>query len=628
MVALRKISAIVLTISAGLVLLAFMEKNLLHTHLPVMGEVWLHKSILIFAVFVLFIMFIYPLKKFYLLFPDVVLCAFCIITLLTYNPYMNAEPEKLLFGAQILILWFLLRFTLLRFSFISTFLLYIIVLTGIMEAVYGIMQLSGYMLSNHNLFSLTGSFSNPGPYSGYVAMILPICMGFILGTDYADYTVKSYKKLSIIKRKNIIQIIYSLLRYLCNLCLKYLPWITLFSILIVLPAGMSRSAWIAGGISCIWVYWCYRIGWKKTIDIWNENKKKVILIGAVILLMIITGIVGIYHMKKDSANGRFLIWKVTAMAIAKQPVTGTGLGGFPAAYADTQAEYFASGKATETEKYVAGCPEYAFNEYLQMGLELGVLGLVAFLLWLGSVIYYGVKNKRYGVTGSILSLAIFAFSSYPLQLPSFWILLIFLSVIAISNPPEKGKDSKTGIKISSRWFIIFPLLSFVLFFLQKDYPEAYRNWNKAQLLYNSNAYEEAYESYNELYPRLNHRPEFLFEAGQCLSKMERYEESNRLLERATLLSADPMIHYILAKNNQASGQYEEAEKRFLHAIYILPERIYPYYLLTKLYAEPAFYQPNKMKAAADSVLYKEPKVMTTAIREMREEVKRIVNCKL
>lgn len=28
-------------------------------------------------------------------------------------------------------------------------------------------------------------------------------------------------------------------------------------ILCVLPAGMSRSAWLAGGVSCLWVYACY-----------------------------------------------------------------------------------------------------------------------------------------------------------------------------------------------------------------------------------------------------------------------------------------------------------------------------------------------------------------------------------
>jgi hypothetical protein len=32
---------------------------------------------------------------------------------------------------------------------------------------------------------------------------------------------------------------------------------------------------------------------------------------------------------------------------------------------------------------------------------------------------------------------------------------------------------------------------------------------------------------------------------------------------------------MIAKNHQALGEYAEAEKRLLHAIDILPERIYP-----------------------------------------------------
>jgi len=53
--------------------------------------------------------------------------------------------------------------------------------------------------------------------------------------------------------------------------------------------------------------------------------------------------------------------------------------------------------------------------------------------------------------------------------------------------------------------------------------------------------------------------------------------------------------------------------------------LYPYYLLAKLYAEPEFYQVDKLRAAASVVLSKEPKVESTAIREMREEVKKIID---
>ena len=82
-----------------------------------------------------------------------------------------------------------------------------------------------------------------------------------------------------------------------------------------------------------------------------------------------------------------------------------------------------------------------------------------------------------------------------------------------------------------------------------------------------------------------------------------------------------MIRYVLAKNEQEAGNYLEAERLLLHAIDILPERIYPYYLLANLYAEPDFYQPDKRQEMADSVWHKKPKVESQAIREMREKVK-------
>jgi MFS-type transporter involved in bile tolerance (Atg22 family) len=129
-------------------------------------------------------------------------------------------------------------------------------------------------------------------------------------------------------------------------------------------------------------------------------------------------------MKQDSADGRLLMWKVTVKAIAGQPLAGTGLGGFPAAYAEAQGGYFATGNATDREKRVAGCPEYAFNEYLQIGLEQGVGGLIVFVAWLGNMAYYGIRNRQQGAAGGVLALAVFAVSSYPLQLPSFWVALV------------------------------------------------------------------------------------------------------------------------------------------------------------------------------------------------------------
>ena len=145
-----------------------------------------------------------------------------------------------------------------------------------------------------------------------------------------------------------------------------------------------------------------------------------------------------------------------------------------------------------------------------------------------------------------------------------------------------------------------------------------------QMFYNNKAYESVIEDYKDLHGKLKHKPEFLFEEAQCLNKTGQYTEAIQLLERAKRLSGDPMIRYMIAKNRQALGDYREAERELLHAIEILPERLYPYYLLAKLYAEPAFYQADKFRVAAEAVLAKEPKVESPAIREMRGEIKKMV----
>ena len=89
-------------------------------------------------------------------------------------------------------------------------------------------------------------------------------------------------------------------------------------------------------------------------------------------------------------------------------------------------------------------------------------------------------------------------------------------------------------------------------------------------------------------------------------------------------SNDPMILNIIGKNYQASGEYKKAEEYLIRSTHRLPGRIYPYYLLVKLYAEPQYLQPEKLKYAAEIVLTKEPKVQSTAVREMREEVKKLL----
>ena len=124
---------------------------------------------------------------------------------------------------------------------------------------------------------------------------------------------------------------------------------------------------------------------------------------------------------------------------------------------------------------------------------------------------------------------------------------------------------------------------------------------------------------------MKHKPEFLFEEAQCLHKTAQYHEAIQVLELGKQLSSDPMIRYMLAKNWQAIKDYSKAESELLEAIAILPGRVYPYYLLAKLYAEPDFYQPEKLQKAAKAVLTQKAKVESSAIREMRKDIQKLIN---
>lgn len=559
----------------------------------IMAKVYaFQRALALFAVGLLVCLFLAGKQKLAFTWADGWMLGLGLVVFFSYDKTLNPEPEKCVFGGLLIAFWFMMRYAVNAYPFLRLFFLSVLLCTGLGEALWGIGQLYGWSASHHSLFRLTGSFFNPGPYSGYLAVLLPVCLGMILKTG-------KYKNTSQWKKKRGVYV-------LAGVCLGV--------ICTVLPAGMSRSAWGAAVVSCGWVYWQERIGWRKSRVIWHRYRRKAFLGLVVTALLFITGSFFFYHLKKESADGRLLMWKVTAQVFLKSPFRGTGLGGFPAAYADAQARYFASGQASKTEIHVAGCPEYAFNEYLQMGVEEGAWGLLAFMGWIGCCFYYAFRGKAYEICGGILAFLIFAFSSYPLQLPSFAILLVFLGACF---PPPARSGSNYCLYASAGIAVATCLL---LVWTRKGEYKNYQAWNKVKILYQSSAYQLAREGYQKLYEPLKHRPEFLFEGAQCLAKTGRPEEANRWLARAARLSADPMLHDVMARNEQALGRYEEAERHLLYAADVLPERIYPYYLLVKLYAEPAFCQPEKMEAAARQVLEKRVKVESTAVREMREEV--------
>ena len=410
---------------------------------------------------------------------------------------------------------------------------------GVKEAVLGLLQVYGYEVSNHSLYALTGSFYNPGPYSGFLAMCLPLAL---------DEWLKGER------------------------IWKHVALVALVLMVVVLPSGMSRTAWLAAVVASCYVWAVHHR--EKVYRYW-----KVWVAGG--LLLIVLGI-GAYHWKKDSADGRLLMWKV-AFQHVPLPWNGVGWENVAGAYGDGQERYFASGEATEQEEYVAGAPEYVFNEYLQVGLAWGIPALCGILMLVAVLFSLGHKSGQYGVCGALLSLSVFAFASYPFQFLAF--ILAFIALLLAC-----------AMGYRKVWVQVMALVLGVGLGIYA----------------------------------VDHRPakdaRRMFEEAHALHKAGEWQASTELLKETMKVSSDAMVLNIIGKNCQAQGQPKEAERWFIRSTRRLPNRIYPYYLLAKLYAEhPKLFPKEKLEWAVRMVLEKEAKVESTAIREMREEVKNLLD---
>ena len=429
---------------------------------------------------------------------------------------------------------------------------WVLIPAGMVEALWGLGQVYGYLPVKHAMFPLTGSFYNPGPYGGFLAMTFPVCLWEVLN---------HYRN----RRKGLAY------------------WTSLMGLVLIgimLPATMSRMAWVAAAISSVYVCGCvYPTGMK---SLGKRLSQKCKYWKAVALLLVLAVGTAGYQMKKDSANGRLLMWKVASQAVMEHPWTGVGWEQVPGAYGDAQEKFFASGNYTETEARVAGSPEYVFNEYLQVAMAWGVPALCGILMMVIVLFCLGHGDGQYGACGGLLSLGVFAFSSYPLQFMEFivtFILLLVACLMAVRRTWVQVGTLVLGLGIS--------------LYISENRPE--RNARQ------------------------------MFERAHALHRAGEWQASTDLLKETMKVSSDAMILNIIGKNFQKLGKYKEAEVWLIRSTHRLPNRIYPYYLLVKLYAEhPNVFSKKKLEQAARMVMEKEAKVESTAIREMREEVKRII----
>lgn len=411
-------------------------------------------------------------------------------------------------------------------------------MAGLWEGATGILQLCGCIRSNHMLYAFTGSFYNPGPFACTLGIVFPVAL----------YEIKSGRS-----------------RFM-----KCLSFVYVAVCAMLLPASMSRTAWLAAAAGSLIVF-------RKDIrDIFDRNGLWLKL-SAVIVPAILTA--GAYFIKRDSADGRFLIWKVAVEEIDENPFKGYGREYVGGKYGDAQEQYFAAGKGTVREKMLADAPDFIYNEFIETGMAYGWGWSAVMILLIGGSFVCALKAEEAGIAGGVLASVVVMSASYPFQ------FTLSIAVIALCV-------SAGWICCRSKvWLLAGTALSIA---------------GASVLTTDTSTYDERGR----------------FEEGLYLHRQGKWRESNEVMREMMLHCSDPMPLNIIGKNYMGLGEKDSAEFYLRRSSLRCPNRLYPHYLLMKLYLQNPE-DSSKAKEEARLLICGKEKVASPAIEEMRR-VARIV----
>ena len=471
-----------------------------------------------------------------------------------------------------------------------------ILVLGIQQSILVIKQVVGLETAHNYNFLVSGDFFNPGP------------CGILLGAVFVLAT-------SIVRRNKIdftrgILTAEGLESVRCIIAYFAL----LLSLIAIVPT-LSRAGWVGAAVGVVVVY--YK-DISESVKLMCRKVNISFKVGIIVVSMLaVTLLFGVYLMKQGSADGRLFIWQNTISAYMESPIVGVGVGNFAESYSEAQIAYFESRQVLINDNHniaVVGTPEYPFNEFLSILLLLGGVGLALVIVILYLKLCQSTRSEYKAVVIATLVSSIFSYTFY---IPLIAFLCIFgLAAIQESEQLKIHKFVTLGVVVT------IPLLFYLSICGVKADIYANEKWGELSTSYSYADYEIVADESKELEPYLDDNHNFLFEYGHSLNKCGRYEESNQVLLKGVKCTTDPMFWAVIGSNYLALKEYDNSERAYLRSFYLCPNRLYPIYLLTKLFEEVG--NDHMMQYYGRLLLNRAPKIKSSAVDEMKDEITKLI----
>ncbi|HMF72126.1 MAG TPA: O-antigen ligase family protein [Flavitalea sp.] len=405
----------------------------------------------------------------------------------------------------------------------------VIIVTVAIQIVICSLQILKVIPSNSGLFPVTGIFLNPTILCTYLAIMFPILCYYVEESRSAGLKI--------------------VLGLIC--------------ILIILTEAVAHSRMA--------LFTSVVVSLVLLVNKFKSKRHSLALIVTTLLLSLSTFLA---LSKLNSTQGRFFIWKTSFSIYLSHPYQGIGFGSFKSYYNTQQAEYFLRNSSISKEYLLADENYYAYNEFLTLMIEEGLIGVLLFVIYLWLFIRgirkvsisNGFKNsvEKYVLT-AIICAVIMGFVSYPLEEPSlFFIIFLLLGVVS------SRIDNYTIL--SARHISPFVTIGFYTFSFIIMATRAINVFKWYGLLNKEYITKSDLEDYNKLRNRLSSNSIFLVNYADNLVLWDEVKEAKQLLVQATAILPSTGCFIRLARVNQLLGNSDEAEKALVTCSLIVPSR--------------------------------------------------------
>ena len=469
--------------------------------------------------------------------------------------------------------------------FSSVFLLYS--LGVLVSVVIGYLQYFGYLEGSNVLFELEGMLGNPTPFSNYIVTVIPLCLVICIWSN---------------KKTRVDKLLF------------YYYLVLLILSLGIIGVTMARTAWLAS-LMCIAVVIVIRFysHLKRLLN----NRIRVVTVSAVFTIVLGLGVYGAYNIKKQSADSRLIIWKMSSELIKEKPLLGNGFQTYLSKQNENQIRHFET-KSNIVDGYelYANNSFHPFNEFILILMEYGIIGLIFFLAMLVAVLVKVPVFKS--INASSLSLYHFAawlciiaylvmsLTSYPLKvLSTHFYFYLFIATVSSLTPLRKHSIKLPQLAYISMGVLLL-LFAPYLFTKQHSIYKASLDWKKASNLITLKKTDESLALYEVVNEKLKNKIGFLYNYGATLNFLKENEKSNEVLLMAYPTLNNTLMLDCLGRNYKALGDYDKAEEMFTRSHNLVPYLIYSRYNLFHIYVET-----NRIDEAmllADELTGTEPKV--------------------